>query len=1693
MKSIKGKIAIMLCVAMVMCSTLPSLATGNDVEQTTTSKIVEQLKEDLGEEKATEILNSSSEALSGENETSTTVENSEQDNIIVEESDTEESIEEGGSGGEVVEELEEDSIEINNETSIDESIDDSTVKMEDNNYSIFNSVNEEDILNENIATASDLDGENEVLKLESEGVEINNSLFGTGEPWMWWYLTDGGQTIHYTSSEPSSDGHSVTGNSIVVYSELTKSDITRAVFDDDIIAQTTSALFSGFESLNAIDNISNLNTSSVTDMSGMFNGCKSLQSLNVSGFNTSNVTNMSGMFACSKMESGSFVSALQSIDGLTSFNTSNVSNMRQMFQGLTNIESIDVSSFNTSNVSNMRQMFDHCLLLNSINFSNLFNTNNVTDMCEMFHQCKSIVSLDVSSFDTSNVTNMSRMFACGKYNATTLEYESSLTSIVGLSNFDTSNVTDMSFMFQNLKSISSIDVSSFDTSNVTSMREMFGHCEFLVNLDLSSFDTSSVEETRYMFVSCIALQTIYVSTNFVTTSITEIDDSHSSTSMFYGCTSLVGGNNTSFDSSHTNKEYARIDALGTPGYFTLAGGGGGGGTPIAHEFMANWFNGLSIAHPENTTLKQDVTKIKFQKGGDAPTGQSWDIGTTGLKGYISGTEVVIYAPNTEDTICASVDCSMMFSAHVSGPFDSAPQMALTEIINLNYLNTSNVTNMREMFLGCSNLSSINVSDWNTSNVTNFSYMFYNCSSLASIDVSNFNTSNAEDFGAMFEKCSSLTSIDTSSFDYSNADCSDSTVSGSMNPNSSTAAGLGQMFQDCSSATVINMGNVNASTCRNFSGLFNGCSSLTTLNYTNFDVSSAISINFMFRNCSSLSSIDLSSFNTSNVEYASFLLMGCSGLTSLNININTESLTSMLSMFYGCSQLTLIDLSSFNTSLVTNTTNCFKNCGSLATIRVSNNFVTSSITSDNDMFYGCTSLVGGNNTSFDSSHTNKEYARIDAPGTPGYFTLAGGGAPTLTGITVNLPPTTVKYKVGESFDPTGLKINLNYSDLSTDTVTYSTTTSADFTFSQTTPFDTAGATIEVTIYYGGKSCVQNVEVIEPSSISVKPNTNLKVKYAIDESFDPTNLYINVTYSDTTTIETISYAGNESDFSFSPSTLDTAGTSIPVTITWTNNGNDFTCTQNVEVVELSTISINLPPATTRYIKGTNFDPTGLKINLNYSDNTTDTVTYSSTSSDGFTFNGASTLTLNTVGNPFVITIGYAGKTCEQNVIVAELSGIAITTHATKLNYNAGDTFDPTGMVITLTYSDSVTEPITYNTNTSADFTFSPSGPLTRTGNVITVQYKTFNTMTMEEILNVKELTSITIATNPTKLSYASGQSLNPNGLVLTLTYTDSNNAVTMDTVTYNSTTQNKFVFNPSGTAITNGNVLVTYDGKTGVDMQPTFPITVRQVASISVVNRPQATSYNAGSKLNPNGLSIRVNYEGGTNEIVSYSSNNASDFTFNPSTSTNLNTGHSSVTVTYGGESTTFAISVTQSSGGYVPSGGGGNNGGGGGGGGSIPAGTNQLNNTPTTTQITTNKSISAAISGDTSNWVADPITGKWKLNVTLGDGQVAPASNGFYLLTNTVTEVVNGVTVPKQVNNTYYFDAQGNMVTGWVQTADNKWYFFENAKTGNEGVMTIGWKQVGNGWYYFTDDGSMLSNGVTPDGFVIGEDGKWTQV
>ena len=306
-------------------------------------------------------------------------------------------------------------------------------------------------------------------------------------------------------------------------------------------------MFYGMSNLTTL-NVSHFDTSKVTDMSLMFHGMRDLSALNLSSFNTSQVTDMHNMFYG--------MSNLTSLN-LSSFNTSKVTDMGFMFYGIPNLTSLDLSNFDTSKTTKMSFMFYGMRKLTALNLSS-FNTSKVTDMSGMFSSMPSLTSLNLSHFDTSKVTDMHFMF----------RDTSNLTSL-DLSNFDTSKVTDMNNMFRNMSSITSLDLSHFDTSKVTDMENMFSDMTNLTSLDLSNFDTSQVTDMNGLFglrdVDKLndKLETIYVNNDFNTAKVINFS------AMFENRMKLRGGNGSfSAAPGAVDLTWLRVDRPGVQGYFT---------------------------------------------------------------------------------------------------------------------------------------------------------------------------------------------------------------------------------------------------------------------------------------------------------------------------------------------------------------------------------------------------------------------------------------------------------------------------------------------------------------------------------------------------------------------------------------------------------------------------------------------------------------------------------------------------------------------------------------------------------------------------------------------------------------------------------------------------------------------------------------------------------------------------------------------------------------------------------------------------------------------------------------------------------------------------------------------------------------------------------------------------------------------
>ena len=338
---------------------------------------------------------------------------------------------------------------------------------------------------------------------------------------------------------------------------------------------------------------------------------------------------------------------------------------------------------------------------------------------------------------------------------------------------------------------------------------------------------------------------------------------------------------------------------------------------------------------------------------------------------------------------------------------------LETIKDLKYLNTEQVTDMSNMFYGCSALTSLDVTHFNTAKVTNMNYMFYRCSKLTSLDVTKFNTANVTNMSYMFCRCPVLSSLDVTKF------------------NTANVTNMSYMFESCSALSSLDLSNFYTKEVGNMVCMFSGCSALKTIYASDKFVTSKVqSGEGMFAFCRNLKGTILE-YNNSKTdhtyancgtngyftpvfEYAEFnegtgTLTFRRGLSkperayALNLeasepgwlthkdeikkvvfdasfanarptsccswfwyctnlatiegieNLNTENVTNMGVMFCRCQNLSSLDLTNFNTGNVTNMYGMFSNCQNLSSLDLTS-FNTANVTNMDYMFDGCSTLT-----------------------------------------------------------------------------------------------------------------------------------------------------------------------------------------------------------------------------------------------------------------------------------------------------------------------------------------------------------------------------------------------------------------------------------------------------------------------------------------------------------------------------------------------------------------------------------------------------------------------------------------------------------------------------------------------------------------------------------------------------------------
>ncbi|MBR7017614.1 MAG: BspA family leucine-rich repeat surface protein [Prevotella sp.] len=694
------------------------------------------------------------------------------------------------------------------------------------------------------------------------------------------------------------------------------------------------------------------------------------------------------------------MSSLQIIEGMKYLNTSEVTDMAQMFYHCQSLFTLDLSNFNTAKVNDMTWMFSGCTYLRTIYVHNGWSTAAVTQSTNMFVNSSCLEGGQGTTYSSSNPTDKTyahidegpsnpgyftkapEAYACYTPSNTTLTfyYDNQRSSHWYYTTYDLNtgsnepawytddtykSVTKVDFdpsfadarptttykWFNNMKNLQSIEgICYLNTSEVTNMFGMFGVCNQLTLLDLSGFNTAKVTNMGAMFWKCSSLQTIYVDNGWSTAAVT------GSSKMFTDCTKLKGGQGTQYNSSNVEKSYAHID----------------GGTSNPGYFSEKPNEAYTCYTPGNTTLT-----FYYDNKRNSRTGRTYVVNT--------GSDFPGWEQDRTNTNVTNV----VFHSSFANARPTSTHAWFRGMENLqsfkgmNYLNTSEVTDMAQMFFDCACLTSLNLNDFNTSKVTDMEAMFMWNRELQTIYVGRgWNTDAVTKSDEMFFECNSLVGGQGTTYIYTNPQ--DKTYAhidgGSSNPGYLTEWKEAYACYTSSNKTLTfyydNLRSSREDKTYDLRMGEPGWETDGTRSYVTkvvFDSSFAV----------------VRPTTTYHWFFGMLYLQSIEGMRYLN----TSEVTDMEDMFTGCMALTSLDLSHFNTSKVTQMGAMFYGCTKLQTIYVGDGWSTTRVSSSTSMFYQCTSLKGGKGTTYDASHVDKTYARIDGEGGKGYFTEPTTGIAT----------------------------------------------------------------------------------------------------------------------------------------------------------------------------------------------------------------------------------------------------------------------------------------------------------------------------------------------------------------------------------------------------------------------------------------------------------------------------------------------------------------------------------------------------------------------------------------------------------------------------------------------------------------------------------------------------------------------------
>lgn len=698
-------------------------------------------------------------------------------------------------------------------------------------------------------------------------------------------------------------------------------------------------LFKGLTNVKKI-NLSGLSIPNVTDISSLFGGMTNLEIVILNKLNAPNVTSLNSLFSQKNKLQEVYLNNV-------TICSKGTWTAEKMFFKCFALNKVEMNSFVNERCTSLKSMFEECTQLGDISGLKSWTTTSVTNFYRLFYKCGSELTddfeIDISGFgfnnDEDKSIDMGGMFSGS--GASKIKFP----KINGIN-----NATSIDGMFQNCKKLSEVEnfilntdahtdeeAPEFSFPKLTGLHNLFTYCSGLTNVKMK-LNIPACTEIGYLFSNCGNLASLDISG-----------------SDFSGCTNISNFLNSSsaMKTLYMNEVDLSNCKTADAGFNDMFKG-----APINYLYMnrINLDGAEEFAFLPYATLKE----LYLQEASLAAM--------TVLEGRFK---------NKTNVELIDISDAKFGAYNLGDSYLSASQMFIgcTKLKTIIAKNFKVPKNISEMFSGCTSLTSIDFTGWDTSKATTMKNMFFNCSSMTSFDnLSLFDTSKVETMEGMFDGCSSAKGF-----------------------NSAT-------WEGWNTSNVKSMKNMFHNFCNK-----SGDTAQYTIDISNFDFSNVQSFYEMF-NCDEKNvgnSKDLvtkivlpmgdkavvKSTAGSTVTYRMFRnrwhLTTIQNLEYFNFEVNN---TDAQSTFAGTA-LTVFNLRSMNFDRIVGTEKAqwmFNDNSYLTTIYVNPNCDYAAFASRNgskEMFKGDKNLKGQNNTVYvNDNYRLGSYARIDVPGTAGFFSV-----------------------------------------------------------------------------------------------------------------------------------------------------------------------------------------------------------------------------------------------------------------------------------------------------------------------------------------------------------------------------------------------------------------------------------------------------------------------------------------------------------------------------------------------------------------------------------------------------------------------------------------------------------------------------------------------------------------------------------